>query len=223
MFVEHGVWGSDYKGWIFNYEKKQTVIDLISSGKVATQARVSLKDLTVREVKQTTEQELRFALTRASVEKRVMNRLHDRRLLIIGCSARKHSVDRKLLAWDLYDGVVFRMLKALRRKGQMPSGTDILILSAEYGIVEAETRIKHYDRKMDEARAKELNASNLETLKRVTLATPYREIFLCLGKTYRDSVAPISAWAPEGTKVWAANGRIGEKLSHLKKWVIGSP
>jgi hypothetical protein len=220
MFVEHGVWGSDYKGWIFNYEKKEKVIELIQEGKLATQARVALKDLKIGEVRATTEQELRFSLTRACVERRVMNRLHDRRLLVIGCSARKRRVEKKIAAWELYDGTVFRTLKALQRKGLMPSGTDILILSAEHGIISPETRIRFYDRKMDATRAKELHSKNVEVLRKATSATEYREVFLCLGKTYRDSLLPHAAWA-DGIKVRVAKGKIGEKLMRLKRWVVG--
>ncbi|MFQ6090229.1 MAG: hypothetical protein ACE5LD_02175 [Candidatus Bipolaricaulia bacterium] len=39
----------------------------------------------------------------------------ERKLLILSCSQRKHKVEGKVRAWDLYDGVNFRVLKEIGR------------------------------------------------------------------------------------------------------------
>jgi hypothetical protein len=75
LFQEYGVWGSDFKGWIFNYAKRDDVIRLIRSRKVVDHCRVALPDLTVREVSGLSEQQLRFLLTRGFVERRALGRL----------------------------------------------------------------------------------------------------------------------------------------------------
>jgi hypothetical protein len=76
LFREYGVWGSDYKGWIFNYEKKDAVIDLIRSKKLQKAYRVARKDLRIRDVRKMTEQELRFFLTRHFVEVHVIKAIY---------------------------------------------------------------------------------------------------------------------------------------------------
>jgi hypothetical protein len=76
LFQEYGVWGSDFKGWIFNYAKRHDVIRLIRSGKVVSHCRVAVPDLTVQEVAALSEQELRFMLTRGFVERRVLEKLY---------------------------------------------------------------------------------------------------------------------------------------------------
>jgi hypothetical protein len=76
LFREYDVWGSDYKGWIFNYEKKDAVIDLIRSKKLQKTYRVARKDLHIRDVRKMTEQELRFSLTRHFVEVHVIKAIY---------------------------------------------------------------------------------------------------------------------------------------------------
>jgi hypothetical protein len=76
VFQEYGVWGSDFKGWIFNYTKRDETVELIRSGKVRHHCRVAIPDLTVREVGRLSEQELRFKLTRGFVERRVLRAIY---------------------------------------------------------------------------------------------------------------------------------------------------
>lgn len=56
-------------------------------------------------------------------------------LLIISCSQRKKKLRGKVKAWDLYDGVIFRMLKKTERENGLPKNLDILILSAKHGFI----------------------------------------------------------------------------------------
>jgi hypothetical protein len=72
LFNEYGVWGSDCKGWIFNYLKQQEVIDLIRAKGLEGSSRVAFPDLRIKQVKAMSEQELRFKLTRGHIERRVL-------------------------------------------------------------------------------------------------------------------------------------------------------
>jgi len=72
LFVEHGVWGSDYKGWLFNYEKKDTVLAAIEDGSLAERTRIACDGMKAEDVKRMTEQELRFRLTRAFIQRKVL-------------------------------------------------------------------------------------------------------------------------------------------------------
>jgi hypothetical protein len=75
LFQECGVWGSDYKGWLFNYEKKGNVINLIRSKKIDGHSRIGIPDLKLQEVRRLSEQELRFKLTRGFIEHQVLNKI----------------------------------------------------------------------------------------------------------------------------------------------------
>lgn len=72
LFHEYGVWGSDCKGWIFNYLKQEEVLKLIRAKKLDGNCRVAFPDLKIEEVKGMSEQELRFKLTRGHIEKKVL-------------------------------------------------------------------------------------------------------------------------------------------------------
>lgn len=72
LFKEYGVWGSDCKGWIFNYLKQEEVIELIRAKELTEHCRVALPDLQIGQVRAMSEQELRFKMTRGHIEKRVL-------------------------------------------------------------------------------------------------------------------------------------------------------
>jgi hypothetical protein len=72
LFHEYGVWGSDCKGWIFNYLKQEEVIKLIRAKELDGNCRVAFPELRIRQVKKMSEQELRFKLTRGNIERRVL-------------------------------------------------------------------------------------------------------------------------------------------------------
>lgn len=72
LFKEYGVWGSDCKGWIFNYLKREEVIELIRANELGGNCRVVFPDLKIGQVKAMSEQELRFKLTRGHIERRVL-------------------------------------------------------------------------------------------------------------------------------------------------------
>lgn len=77
---------------------------------------------------------------------------NENRLLVMACGGTKNDVgDRQVKAIDLYAGRQFDLARQLHEKGWT-----VLILSAEHGFINADFKIKHYDRKMDRARAAEL-------------------------------------------------------------------
>jgi len=76
LLKEYGVWGSDYKGWIFNYVKKDEMIKLINSGRIHTSSRIAYKGLYEDEVNKMSEQELRFFLVRKFIEIKVISLLY---------------------------------------------------------------------------------------------------------------------------------------------------
>ncbi|BEI26536.1 DUF6884 domain-containing protein [Vibrio fluvialis] len=66
--------------------------------------------------------------------------------LVIACSAAKVESESRCQAFDLYTGNVFKTIKA-----NVPDALDrfnILILSAEHGLIPADKHIHTYDTKM---------------------------------------------------------------------------
>ena len=70
-----------------------------------------------------------------------------RRLLLLGCSERKRRVRGSVPAIDLYDGPHFRSLRRLQMAGSIPS--DVIILSAKYGLLRPQDLIHDYDRRLN--------------------------------------------------------------------------
>ncbi len=136
-----------------------------------------------------------------------------RYLIILACSDKKKKNPGLLPAIERYDGYFFKIIKKMMRNGKFPSSVDILILSAEYGLIKPDTLIRYYDRRMDKRRAMELRPKVMEKLKEI--AKRYDEIFVCLGKDYLECIRGIENFA----NVKYANGKIGEKGRELKEWL----
>ncbi|WP_327009690.1 hypothetical protein OHA72_22145 [Dactylosporangium sp. NBC_01737] len=76
-------------------------------------------------------------------------------LVIVGCSAEKTATRIPLPALDLYDGGCVPPLRA--RIGHSPQHRSrVRFLSAEHGLITADTRLHPYDRPLDPDRAGEL-------------------------------------------------------------------
>jgi hypothetical protein len=76
-------------------------------------------------------------------------------MVIVGCSRRKSAVDQPVPALELYQGGCIPALRA--RLGRWPElRARVRILSAEHGIVTADTRLLPYDRLLTPRRAAEL-------------------------------------------------------------------
>jgi hypothetical protein len=142
-----------------------------------------------------------------------------RRLLVVSCSSRKHRVTNPSKAWDLYDGVAYRLMKKAQREGQFARDIDILILSAKHGLISPSRCIRWYDQQMDSARSSELVRQVTSRLKKALSATQYSEVLLWVGKDYLTSLTPLNAWEQPGLIIHIAHGRIGERLRQLKKWI----
>ena len=141
------------------------------------------------------------------------------RLLLLACSERKFNVPHEVPAWDLYDGVAFRLVKALERKEGQSADLDIRILSAEYGILSPSSVVRTYNRKMTMKRAKQIGPDIRKDLKATNENNKYGEIFIFAGSHYLISLEPIADWCPRHIEIRIAEGRIGEKLKALKNWV----
>ena len=138
-------------------------------------------------------------------------------LLIQSCSATKQRVQTPVPALDLYDGYFFRIIKKSLRADRFQPGLDILIISAEHGVVEPDDEISYYDREMDRERAAELNNHIVDTIADKVASNDYEQVWINLGKDYRpavdgvEDVIDIPVSYIEGSGI----GMKGKRLKHL--------
>lgn len=141
-------------------------------------------------------------------------------LLILSCSARKHVVTGKVTAWNLYDGVVFRMVKRLQREGRFPTDVYILILSARHGLIHTNSKTAYYDQRMTKDLAVQQSSRNIVLLRNIMKAANYHEVFILAGRTYLAALHPVETWLSNGVKLTIAEGGIGQKMQLLKRWLL---
>lgn len=140
--------------------------------------------------------------------------------MILSCSDRKHPFAYAATAWQLYDGVAYRMLKKLQREREFPADVDIAIISAKHGLIEPERAIRKYNVKMDMDRAFRQLPVNTKRLAAFLARTDYREIYLHCGVVYKAAV-PLERGSALGRSrsVVLSEGRIGVQLRMLKQWL----
>jgi hypothetical protein len=121
-------------------------------------------------------------------------------LVIAGCSRRKTATAIPVPALELYQGGCIPALRA--RAGARPRLRErIRILSAEYGLVTADTPLLPYDRELDASRAAELLPAVARALSGAGLcAGPGTGLLVIAGPAY---LALVAAALPPGTPaVW---------------------
>lgn len=159
--------------------------------------------------------EYRFKQIRAYLENNVFS-LFRHYLLIISCSQRKTSISNPAPAIELYDGPIFRMIRRMKQKERFPKEMHVLIISAKYGLLGLYDLIEKYDQKMTEKRAEELKQEINRELNKFLSDKEFKEAFIGMGKSYS---LPLEGFKFEVPIVYAT-GKIGEKLSQTKEWII---
>ncbi|AGN01168.1 hypothetical protein L593_06095 [Salinarchaeum sp. Harcht-Bsk1] len=120
-------------------------------------------------------------------------------------------------ALDLYDGYFFRIIKKALRADQFQPGLDMIIISAEHGVVETDDKIGYYDRQMDTDRANELNDEVVGEIAEKVAGNEYDKVWVNLGADYLPAVDGIEAAVDipvhyiEGCGI----GMKGKRLKHL--------
>lgn len=159
MFEQENVWASDYKGWIFRYNKDQSH----KNNDRFEQTARNLIDL------------LNFVEEKREIT--TANKPLRRRLLIISCSKKKADKDGKAI--DIYDG---RSYHILRKYLENNNDLDIKIISAKYGLIDGNDRISPYDYKMMKGDA--LLYKRIYKVDINELVSRYKDVKFCGGKLY---------------------------------------
>lgn len=138
-------------------------------------------------------------------------------LLILSCSAKKAENTELLPAIDRYSGVLFSVLKkALRENPNLSNKLQILIVSAKYGLIRADTKIPDYNLKMTPQNAALQKETNTLRLHQIIDAAKPESIVFAAGRTYFQSIDFVNVSVP----VKYINGEIGTMLHLLKTWLI---
>lgn len=144
------------------------------------------------------------------------------RLLILSCSQRKRPDEGLLPAVERYDGPAFRVLRRFLRKG-ISEPPDVLILSAEHGLIPHDLPIAAYDRKMTPARARELRPQILAYLERLIASRSSSETLVCVGKQYLSALHTNDAFPLSRLNVRICVGALGKRIAELHDWLHGRP
>jgi Family of unknown function (DUF6884) len=144
------------------------------------------------------------------------------RLLILACSQRKRPDEGLLPAVERYDGPTFRVLRRFLREG-ISEPPDVLILSAEHGLIPQDLPIAAYDRKITPARARELRPQILADLQRLIVSRPSSETLVCAGKQYLSALQADDASPLSRLNVRICSGALGKTLAELHDWLHGRP
>lgn len=139
-------------------------------------------------------------------------------LLVIGCSQTKDSSPHSMEALERYQGVNFNVIKKFKRERKLPDDVDIVIISAKYGLLKADTVIDDYDMQMTEKRAQKLHSDIIQKFRGLFSQKKYDEIFVNMGKNYLPAIKGIETMVE--CPVVYAKGRIGEKMAAMKQWLI---
>ena len=142
-----------------------------------------------------------------------------RRLLILSCSQRKCASPEPLPAIKRYNGPFYFVLRRFLR--ECPRQADLLdvhILSAAYGLIPADFPTPWYDRKMDLARAVELQPQVNEAFSDI-IRDKYASICFAMGKTYLKAFENALELVPSDAELVVTHGRIGEQQAQLKEWL----
>jgi len=140
-------------------------------------------------------------------------------LLVQACSKSKNNPGGPVPALDLYSGFFFKIIKKSISEGQFDDRLDISILSAEHGLIDAETEIKWYDRRMDGARAVEL-APTVQAGLRDRVDGTYETVFVNVGRVYRRALGDLEDALDADIHYIEGDG-IGYKGQVLKRVVRG--
>lgn len=140
-------------------------------------------------------------------------------MLVVACSARKLAGEGPLPAIDRYDGPAYRLIRKAMREGRCPASLRLLILSARYGLIEADHPTEDYDLKMTAARALEIRPEVSARLDARLRDHCFNSVFINLGHDYLAAIEGAAGLRETGGRVVYAAGAIGVRLARMKRWI----
>jgi hypothetical protein len=142
----------------------------------------------------------------------------DNFLLIVSCSQRKNDSCGLMPAINRYDGPYYQSLRKLMVSSKMPRNLDIKIISAKYGLLNANDNIENYDLRMTADIARALHPQIIRGLKCVIDSKPYSEVYVNLGKDYLPAIDGFEKIIDR--PIVFATGGIGVKRKQMIDWIV---
>ncbi len=139
------------------------------------------------------------------------------RLLVMACSATKRKVAGLLPAIVRYDGPAFHVLRKY-----LAHGTDapsILILSAKYGLLDADHPIPDYGCRITAEAAEAIRPDVLRVLGERLSQKQYEDVAFCVGHDYQKAVEGYAGLIASDTKITFIPGGQGTRLRNLRAWL----
>ena len=141
------------------------------------------------------------------------------RLLILACGATKRPDDGLLPAIDRYDGPPYRTLRKALRDLMEDQHPRVLILSARYGLICADTHIPNYNDRLTASRAVALRTQVRRALGEALEAGGVTTTFINLGAAYLPALALDPSMIAQLGLLTYARGGIGERMGQMKRWL----
>lgn len=148
------------------------------------------------------------------------------KIVIMACSGRKNPGEG-VRAIDMYDGPMWQTLRA--RLAELPAAREalatgdlrIFVLSAKFGIVEADVVLPGYDQRLDERRAAELLRDKSCELQMLPgMVNQAEAVLFAGGELYRNTM-----WKATGANLWnimkideTSGAGIGFQRMQLSAW-----
>jgi hypothetical protein len=142
------------------------------------------------------------------------------RLLIVACSATKNPAAEAIPALERYDGVAYRVIRRWQQDHRVRADQiAILILSARYGLIRADTCIPTYNDRMTIAQATALRPQVRRALEEhLTAHGPHRATCISLGQDYWKAL-DLEPFLDRLGVITRTEGGIGVQLHQLKGWL----
>lgn len=141
-----------------------------------------------------------------------------RYLLLISCSNRKVETNIGLPAIERYDGGTYRVIRKMQREKIFPNNIDVKIISAKFGLIDSETNVPYYDQRLDKQRVAELKSEVQRKFLDLISTDKYSKVYVDLGKDYLALITDLDN--ATNKKLIFSQGRIGERLSKLRNWLL---
>lgn len=95
----------------------------------------------------------------------------------------------------------------------------MLILSAQFGLIDAKRPIPLYECRLSAADAAKQRPRVLKRAQRVLQSQPWSAVAICAGKEYRLALDGLAAFLPAGICLEVLAGGLGPRLAALRNWL----
>ncbi len=144
------------------------------------------------------------------------------RLLLVGCSACKDVRPEPLPARERYTGVFFRVIAKAQRAHYWPADLELVIVSARYGLLLAESPVPWYEQKLSRVRAREICWAVSVSLDSLLLQKSCSSVCVAMGQLYRQTVthsAELQRMDQQGAVYWVDGEGTGVMQGRLRDWL----